>query len=125
VIGTRGDFRISANEVAIGLKLPRVAAIVLRHRLNPAAYQRAATLAENFDVNAALQAGFFDELVESENLLSRAEHKAESLLNLDAAAHTATKKGLRRSTVRKIRRSLPLDLFDAVMTGLRRKGPKS
>ena len=46
VIGSRGDFKIAANEVAIGMKMPRVAATVLRHRLNPAAFQRAVTLAE-------------------------------------------------------------------------------
>ncbi len=37
VIGSRGDFKIAANEVAIGLTMPRVAAAMLRHRLNPAA----------------------------------------------------------------------------------------
>jgi enoyl-CoA hydratase/carnithine racemase len=37
VIGSRGDFRIAANEVAIGLKMPRVAAAMLRHRLTPTA----------------------------------------------------------------------------------------
>ena len=34
VIGSRGDFKIAANEVAIGMKMPRVAAAMLRHRLN-------------------------------------------------------------------------------------------
>ena len=37
VIGSRGDFKIAANEVAIGMTMPRVAAAMLRHRLNPAA----------------------------------------------------------------------------------------
>ena len=46
VIGSRGDFRIAANEVAIGLTMPRVAAAMLRHRLEPAAFQRAVTLSE-------------------------------------------------------------------------------
>ena len=49
VIGSRGDFKIAANEVALGLTMPRVAAAMLRHRLNPAAFQRAvdsATVAE-------------------------------------------------------------------------------
>ena len=46
IIGTRGDFRISANEVAIGMTMPRVAAAVLRNRLTPAAFQRAVTLGD-------------------------------------------------------------------------------
>ncbi len=59
VIGSRGDFKIAANEVAIGLTMPRVAAAMLRHRLNPAAFQRAVTLSEVFDPESALSAGFF------------------------------------------------------------------
>jgi enoyl-CoA hydratase len=43
VIGSRGDFKISANEVALGLTMPRVAAAMLQHRLTPAAFQRAVT----------------------------------------------------------------------------------
>ena len=73
VIGSHGDFRIAANEVAIGMTMPRIAAAMLRHRLRPAAYQRAVTLAEYFDVESALQAGFFDELVSQGDLLPRAE----------------------------------------------------
>ena len=63
VIGRRGEFRVSANEVAIGLTMPRVAAAMLKHRLAPAAYQRAVTLSEAFSPEAALNAGFFDEIV--------------------------------------------------------------
>ena len=44
VIGSHGDFKISAHEVAIGLTMPRVAAAMLQHRLDPAAFQRAVTL---------------------------------------------------------------------------------
>ena len=57
IIGSRGDFRISANEVAIGLTMPRVAAAMLKHRLDPAAFQRAVTLSEEFDPVAALDGG--------------------------------------------------------------------
>ena len=48
IIGSRGDFKIAANEVAIGMTMPRVAAAVMRNRLAPAAFQRAVTLAEVF-----------------------------------------------------------------------------
>src|SRR5210317_2038926 len=60
VIGSRGDFKIAANEVAIGLPMPRVAAAVLRNRLEPGAFQRAVVLSEYFDPDAAHGAGFFD-----------------------------------------------------------------
>ncbi len=119
VIGSRGDFKIAANEVAIGLTMPRVAAATLRHRLAPAAFQRAVTLSKYFDVESALKAGFFDELVEPEALLSRAETCAEQFKALDLPAHTASKRRIRSAVTRKIRFSIPLDLLDAALLGLR------
>jgi enoyl-CoA hydratase len=124
VIGCRGDFRISANEVAIGLTMPRVAAAMLHHRLNPAAYQRAVTLSETFDVEAAREAGFFDELVDTVDLEARARACADHFLALDRAAHTASKQRIRGSLIRKIRISIPLDLLDAILMGLRGARPR-
>ncbi|HSN51554.1 MAG TPA: crotonase/enoyl-CoA hydratase family protein [Woeseiaceae bacterium] len=124
VIGCRGDFRISANEVAIGLTMPRVAAAVLQHRLDPAAYQRAVTLSEEFGPESALDAGMFDELVDPNDLAARAEALAARFQALDARAHAASKRRIRASLIRSIRWSLPLDLFDAVMMGLRGARPR-
>lgn len=119
VIGTRGDFKVSANEVAIGLTLPRVAAAMLRHRLTPAAFQRAATLSEYFAVESALSAGFFDELVDAHDLIPRADAHAGKLCELDQRAHTATKRRIRAALIRKIRFGIPLDLLDALLMGVR------
>jgi enoyl-CoA hydratase len=124
VIGSRGDFRISANEVAIGLTMPRVAAAMLRHRLDPAAYQRAVTLSEEFDPEAALNAGFFDELVAPDELKARAESHAAEYAKLDARAHKASKHRIRGALIRKIRISIPLDLLDAMIMGLRGARPR-
>ncbi len=124
VIGSRGDFKIAANEVAIGLKMPRVAAAMLRHRLSPAAFQRAVTLSEYFDVEAARDAGFFDEVVDPEQLIPCAEAHAETLQALDQHAHTASKRRIRAAVIRKIRYSVPLDLLDAALMGLRGARPR-
>lgn len=124
VIGSRGDFKIAANEVAIGLAMPRVAAAMLHHRLNPAAYQRAVTLSEYFDVDAALNAGFFDELVDPTGLAKRAEACAAEFRELDRHAHTVSKRRIRATLIRKIRYSVPLDLLDAVWLGLRGTRPR-
>jgi enoyl-CoA hydratase len=124
VIGSRGDFSISANEVAIGLTMPRVAAAMLQHRLDPAAYQRAVTLSMRFDPESALNAGFFDELVTPVELMARAESLAADFSKLDARAHTASKRRIRGALVRKIRRSIPLDLLDAIMMGVRGARPR-
>jgi len=119
VIGSRGDFKIAANEVAIGLTMPRVAAAMLRHRLNPAVFQRAVTLSEYFDVESAASAGFFDELVDPTDLIIRAEARAAELRELDERAHSASKRRIRAALIRKIRLSIPLDLLDAALVGLR------
>ena len=119
VLGSRGDFKIAANEVAIGLTMPRVAAAMLRHRLNPAAFQRAVTVSEYFDVESALGAGFFDELVDPVDLIPRAETCASDFKALGPRAHAASKRRIRAAVIRKIRFSIPLDLLDAVMMGLR------
>ena len=124
VIGRRGEFKISANEVAIGLTMPRVAAAMLRHRLNPAAYQRAVNLSEYFDVDGALAAGFFDELVDPAELAPRAEALATQLRELDQRAHKASKRRIRAALIRKIRLSIPLDLWDAALMGLRGARPR-
>ena len=123
VLGSRGDFKIAANEVALGLTMPRVAAAVLRHRLTPAAFQRAVTLSEYFDAETALDAGFFDELVEPADLIPRAEACAEQFKTLDRRAHAASKRRIRSALIRNIRLSLPLDLLDAALIGLRRTRP--
>ena len=47
-IGVEGQYKLTANEVAIGLTMPRAAVEILRQRLNPAHFNRAVTLAETF-----------------------------------------------------------------------------
>ena len=124
IIGSRGDFKIAANEVAIGLPMPRVAAATLEHRLTPATYQRAVNLSEYFNPESAVTAGFFDELVEPSELRSHAEQWAESFGQLDPHAHTASKRRIRKALIRRIRRSVWLDLWDAAMMGLRGANPR-
>ena len=120
VVGSRGEFKIAANEVAIGMTMPRVAASVMRNRLAPAAFQRAVTLAEYFDPESAMKAGFFDELVTPEELLPRATALARQFSELDMPAHRASKRQERKALIRKIRRAVPLDLMSAAVQGARR-----
>lgn len=122
IIGTRGDFKVAANEVAIGMTMPRVAAALLRNRLRPADFQRAVTLAEYFDVEAARRAGFFDELAEPGDLMARARALAAGFQELDMLAHKESKRQIRKALVKKLRRNLPLDLVSAARQGMRRSG---
>lgn len=118
-IGTRGDFKISANEVAIGLTMPRVAAAMLRHRLKPADFQTAVTLSRYFPVEAAREAGFFDELADPATLMERARTRAAEFAKLSMPAHTATKRRIRGALIRQVRRSVPLDVLDALLLGVK------
>jgi len=124
IVGSRGDFRISANEVALGLTMPRVAAAMLQHRLTPAAFQRAVTLSEYFPPESALQAGFFDELVAPDVLMTRAMACAREFAKLDMTAHAASKRRIRAALTGHIRRSVALDVKDAAMMGLRGRRPR-
>ncbi len=124
VLGSRGDFQIAANEVAIGLTMPRVACTTLKQRLTPAAYQRAVALSEIFTPEAALAAGFFDELVDPAELPARAKALAVQFGKLDMRAHAETKLRIRAKQISAIRRQVPLDLVDAVKFGLRGGKPK-
>ncbi len=124
VIGTRGDYKVAANEVAIGLPMPRTAATMLRHRLKPSAYQRAVTLGESFGTEAALDAGFFDELVADDELAARSTAKAVDLKKLDTWAHANAKRQIRRSVIRRIRWTVWADMVQAIRMGLRGTKPR-
>ena len=94
-----GDYRIAAdvtmrlvaNEVAIGLTVPRAALELLRHRLTPPAFQRASILSESFTPSEGVSAGFVDRVVPAEALEESAMAAARAAATLDPEAHRATK----------------------------------
>jgi enoyl-CoA hydratase len=98
-VGADGPFKLTANEVAIGLSLPESAIAILRHRVAPAVLNRAAVLAEVFGPGNAVEAGILDEVVAPEDAVATAQKHARSLLALDRHAHAVTKQRLRQSTV--------------------------
>lgn len=94
-IGSTGEAKFAANEVAIGLTVPHFAIEVCRQRLAPASLNKAVNLAHFFDVDEALQAGFLDEVTSEEALAELAITRAKAFAQLDLAAHAATKLRLR------------------------------
>lgn len=84
-------YRITANEVAIGMTLPRAATEICRQRLTPAGFHRAAALAEVFEPAEAQAVGWFDVLVPQAELVAAATARAHELTALDAKAHRETK----------------------------------
>jgi enoyl-CoA hydratase len=96
-IGVAGPFRITANEVAIGLAVPQAAIELCQARLTPAAFSRAVTLAEVFSPGQAAAAGFLDRVVDVTGLEAAAGAEAGRLARLDRRAHVATKLRARRA----------------------------
>jgi enoyl-CoA hydratase len=86
-----GGHRIQANEVAIGMTLPRSAVEVCRGVLTPSGFRRALDVATPFSHEEAVAAGFLDEVVPADRLLDRAMEEAGRLAALDATAHLGTK----------------------------------
>lgn len=84
--------RCQANEVAIGMVLPISAIEIMRMRLTRAAYQRAVSMAAVFSGPDAVTAGWLDELVAPEDVVSRAQQVAsEAAATLHVKAHLASK----------------------------------
>jgi len=108
-VGVRGPFKYQANEVAIGLPMPRAAIEMCRGRLTPAAYQRAIILAEVFSPEDGLAAGFIDKLVEPSELAETARSSAEAFLRLNAGAHTVSKGRAREAWIAALRAAIVAD----------------
>ena len=115
-VGAEGPFRLTANEVAIGLTLPRSPIEILRARLTPSAFQRAAVLAEVFSPTDAVAAGFLDAVVPAGELAATARELVARLAGLDARAHAATKLRARAEMLGRLRTAIEED--DAEMAAL-------
>jgi enoyl-CoA hydratase len=96
-------YNIQANEVAIGMTIPYAALEIMKLRLTRSAYQQAAGLAKTFFGETALAAGFVDEIVLPEMVLSRAEEAAREFAGLNQHAHAATKLRARADALKAIR----------------------
>jgi enoyl-CoA hydratase len=91
-IGVSTPSRYSANEVAIGLSVPRSGLAVLRYRLTPSEADRAAVMAAVYGPEEARAAGFLHEVVEPDALLSTARARAAAAASgLHAGGHLDTK----------------------------------
>ncbi len=108
-IGAAGPHRITANEVAIGLTLPRAALVLCRERLAPEAFTRVTLLAEVFSPERAEAVGFLDRVVQAAELREEAKRVAADFAKLNANAHTATKRRAREAFLASLREALAAD----------------
>jgi enoyl-CoA hydratase len=108
-LGADGPYKITANEVAIGLEIPQAAIEICRQRLSPAALGRAVLLSEVFAPGDAQQAGWLDRVVPAGELAGAAASLAADLARLDPEAHAASKQRLRGPVVAGIVAALEAD----------------
>jgi enoyl-CoA hydratase len=108
-IGIKGNYRYSANEVAIGMTMPFSTIEILRHRVTPAALSRSVLLAEAFTPENAVETGFLDLVVDEAALMETAMTTAKSFLALNMDAHNHSKKRLRAELITAMRDGLAKD----------------
>lgn len=108
-VGAAGAFKLQANEVLIGLPMPYPAIEILRHRLTPAAFDRAVGLAEPFTPEEAVTAGLLDRVVAPDDVVAAAIQVARSFEALDPSAHAASKRRARAHLLDALRAGIEAD----------------
>jgi enoyl-CoA hydratase len=94
-IGVKGNYKIGLNEVAIGMTLPYFGVALAKARLSSSYIDKAVGLAQIFDADSAVTAGYLDEAVPEDELLARAIAQAEQLSALNMVAYKHTKDRVR------------------------------
>lgn len=106
-IGASGDFKIQANESAIGMALPTAAYEVCKQRLTPAAQHRTLALSEVWSPGPdAIAAGWLDAVVPGSELSTTAHAKAGELMALNIPAFAANKRKGRESAITALRAAI-------------------
>jgi enoyl-CoA hydratase len=96
-IGCAGDFKIGLNEVAIGMTMHNAGIEIARNRIPRNYLTRSIINAELFSPETAILAGFLDQVVEAEQLMTTAQALAEQMQSLNMTAHHGTKLKERQS----------------------------
>ena len=108
-IGVEGAFQIGLNEVAIGMTMHHVGIELARGRLTTPAFQRSVINAEMFGPEAAVNAGFLDQVVAPEALMDTAMATAKAMKKLNMRAHKQTKLKSRAEFLATLDKSIALD----------------
>jgi enoyl-CoA hydratase len=108
-VGVEGPYRLVANEVAIGLTMPRAAIEICRQRLAPAHFNRAVILAESYTPSDGVAAGFLDRVVPDAEIRQTVTSIAMEFAGLDPHAHATTKSFARAAALEAIRNGLAAD----------------
>lgn len=105
-IGSRGNFKMSLPETAIGMDLPPILVELTASRIAKRHLSRVALQSEVYDPEQAVEAGFTDEVVDIAALAARAMEVAEKLAQLPPAQYATNKLSTRVHTLQAMRDSL-------------------
>jgi enoyl-CoA hydratase len=115
-IGAEGNYKIGLNEVAIGMPVPKFAVELARTSLSNAAFTAAVSLATVYDPAGAVNAGYLDQVVADDAVLSTAlAHASELADRLDANAFALTRTNCRGASLDLIRSGLAADIATFVV----------
>jgi enoyl-CoA hydratase len=90
-IGTRGNYKVTLPETAIGMELPAMLLELTASRIPPQFITRVAIQSEVFDPDEAVAVGFLDEVVEAQDIDTRALAVAQTLARLPQQHYAANK----------------------------------
>jgi|TARA_B110000879_G_C11167570_1_gene511994 enoyl-CoA hydratase len=96
-IGCAGDFKIGLNEVTIGMTMHNAGIEIARNRIPRNYLTRSVINAELFSPTTAILAGFLDQVVEADQLMTTAQTVAKDMQSLNMTAHHGTKLKERKS----------------------------
>ena len=114
-IGVEGPFSIGLNEVKIGMTMHHVGIAIARDRLTKPVFQRSVINAEIFTPQGAMAAGFLDQVVAPEQLLSTAMEVAQQMKKLNLTAHKNTKRKVRKALLDELATAIELDKTISLM----------
>ncbi len=111
-IGAQGAFKIGLNEVQNAMPVPILAHELARDRLLATELFASVVQAKIYDPDGAAAAGWLDRVVAPDQVLAEAQAEAARLMKLPKGAYAASKRSLRRETIKYIRDTLASNLVE-------------
>ena len=108
-IGIEGPFKIGLNEVAIGMTMHHAGIEMARNRMPANYFNRSVMNAEMFNPQGAVLAGFLDQVVEADQLMTTAETVATQMKTLNMRAHHGTKLKARQAYLETMDKAIEID----------------
>ncbi|WP_339491259.1 crotonase/enoyl-CoA hydratase family protein [Pseudomonas rhizophila] len=108
-IGVDGPFSIGLNEVQIGMTMHHAGIELARDRLRKSAFHRSVINGEMFHPQSAVDAGFLDKVVSTDELQGAALEAARQLKKINMTAHKNTKLKVRKALLETLDSAILLD----------------